>query len=170
MSLDSINDIIAGLSKEMDPQFDAMVVAEQEIDGAVRRDPAAADRIQHSFVLLRPTHPLMGNPVLYRPHCAEVLDRVARGEDTRPGTAAECCIALIETSQVAPLRASAVGLLARMLLLAGLPPSPLGDTSEHYEALHSTVIDDNEAWLRQRLRQTWRAAPPADSQPQPPAT
>lgn len=170
MSLDSLTDIIATLAKQLDPEFDAMVVAEEQIDAAKLRHPAAPDRIHRSFVLLRPTDALMGYPRLYRAHCAELLDRVARGEDTRPGTAAECCIALIRTGHLAPLRASAFGLLARMWLQTGLPPSPLGDSSEHYEALHGTVIDDDEAWLRHRLRQPWRVAPPVQAQPQPPAS
>jgi hypothetical protein len=135
----------------LDPLFDAMTWAEDEIDAATRRHPAVA-----------PAMPRMRTEVLYRAHCRELLDRVAAGEDTRPGTAAECCLALSETSLQVPLRTSAVGLYARMWRLAGLPPAPLTEGSEHYEALDGELIDDNEAWLRHKLRQDWRVlAPPA---------
>lgn len=170
MALDNISDylgddvagIIADLRGLLDPLFDAITWAEDEIDAAARRHPAAAEKIQRSFLLLRPTHPRMRSQALYRSHCRELLDRVARGEDTRPGTAAECCLALSETSLRVPLRSSAVGLYARMWRLAGLPPAPITDASEHYEALDGAVIDNNEAWLRHKLRQDWRVpTPPA---------
>jgi hypothetical protein len=144
----------------LDPLFDAMEWAEDEIDAATRRHPAAADRIQRSFLLLRPSSPQMRTEAVYRSHCKELLDRVAAGEDTRPGTAAECCLALSETSLKVPLRTSAVGLYARMWRLAGLPPAPITDLTEHYEALDGALIDDNEAWLRNKLRQDWRTLRP----------
>jgi hypothetical protein len=136
-----------------------MTWAEQEIDAAASRHPCAADRIRSSFVLLRPTHPLLRNEIVYRPHCRELLDRVGTGDDTRPGTAAECCVALSQVSLRAPLRSSAVGLYARMWRLAGLPPAPLTDGIEHYEAIHRAAIDDHEASLRRTLRQPWRVLP-----------
>jgi hypothetical protein len=159
---DDVAGIIADLHGLLDPLFDAMAWAEDEIDAAALRHPAAADRIRRSFLLLRPAHPRMRSEALYRSHCRELLDRVAAGEDTRPGTAAECCLALSETSLRVPLRSSAIGLYARMWRLAGLPPAPITDASEHYEALDGELIDDNEAWLRHKLRQDWRLlAPPA---------
>ncbi len=118
------------------------------------RHPSAADRIWHGFALLQPTHPLLYNEMLYRAHCAELLDRVARGDDTRPGTAAECCAAMSEVSLQAPLHTSAVGLYIRMWRQVGLPPIDL--SGEHYEALDGSLIDDNEAWLRAKLRQPSR--------------
>jgi hypothetical protein len=145
----------------LDPLFDAMQWAEDEIDAAKRRHPAAVDRIWRSFLLLRPSSPLMRTEVVYRSHCRELLDRVAAGQDTRPGTAAECCLALSETSLKVPLRSSAVGLYARMWRLAGLPPAPITDLTEHYEAIDGALIDDNEAWLRNKLRQDWRVLRPA---------
>lgn len=164
MPPDSINDVIADIRTALGSLFDAMRWAEDEIDTAARRHPSAADRIHASFMLLRPTQPLMRTEMVYRAHCRELLDRVAHGDDTRPGTAAECCIALSDISQLAPLRTSAVGLYTRMWRLAGLPAAALTDPSEHYEALHKTVIDDHEAWLRHTLRQTWRVLPPAHPQ------
>jgi hypothetical protein len=152
MSLADINDVYRALEALSDP----MTWAEEEIDAAQHRHPADPDRIWRSFGLLMPTHPLMGTESVYRAHCRELLDRVARTEDTRPGTAAECCVALSVTSQQVPLSTAAAGLYARMWRKAGLPPTELSDASEHYKALEGSLIDDHEAWLRTILRQPWR--------------
>lgn len=157
MSLADIDDI----RRELDSLVGLMTWAEAEIDAAQRRHSAVADQIWRSFRLLQPTHALMRNEMVYRAHCAELLDRVAHGADTRPGTAAECCIALCEVSLQVPLSTSAAGLYARMWRLAGLPPVELADASDHYEALEGSAIDDHEAWLRCKLRQHWPVLPPA---------
>ncbi len=157
------------LQHELEPLLVAMAWAEEEIKAAQRRHPAAADRIWGSFGLLRPTQPLMRTEAAYRAHCRELLDRVAGGDDTRAGTAAECCAALSEASLYAPLRSSAVGLYARMWRLAGLPETALTDVSEHYEALDGALIDDHEAWLRRQLRQDWRVQPGPGAAPSTPA-
>jgi hypothetical protein len=153
------------LTKEVDqlkaalaPAFQAMEWAEEEIETARNQIPGSrvAGRIKTSFMLLRPTHDLMSTEVVYRSHCREILERVARNQDTRPGTAAECCIALSVTSLEVPLSTTAAGLYARMWKLADLPDAALADTAEHYEALEGQSIDDAEVWLRNKLRQDWR--------------
>jgi hypothetical protein len=159
----SLDRIVAQLRSGLEPVFRTMVWAEDEIEAAQRRHPNAADRIWHSFLLLRPTSELMGTEPVYRAHCRELLDRVVRGEDTRPGTAAECCIALCETSLKVPLSIGAAGLYARMWTRAQLPPVELTDNSEHYEALEGALIDELEAWLRKKLGQHWRALSDMDS-------
>ena len=151
-----VGQLVADIRGELESAFAAIDWAEQEITAAQQRHPAAADRIWHSFVLLRPTHDLMSTEFVYRAHCAELLDRVAAGDDTRPGTAAECCIALCETSQLAPLTHAAVGLYARMWQTAGLPEVDLTDHLVHYETLEGSLIDDHEQWLRRKLQQSWR--------------
>ena len=50
----------------LDPLFDAMQWAEDEIDAAARRHPAAAEKIHRSFLLLRPSSPRMRTEVVYR--------------------------------------------------------------------------------------------------------
>jgi hypothetical protein len=155
MSLDNIDDLREGLDRVLR----TTAWAEQEIEAAQRRHPSAADRIWHSFRLLRPTPGLTRTEPVYRSHCRELLDRVALGHDTRPGTAAECCLALSETSQQIPLGTGATGLYARMWTLAQLPPVELTDNREHYEALQGPLIDELEAWLRTKLRQPWRVLP-----------
>ncbi|MEU7925068.1 hypothetical protein [Micromonospora sp. NPDC049107] len=153
MFLPDINE----LQDLLTPLFQAMEWAEEEIEAARRRHRYAADRIWDSFLLLTPTHDLMSrSEAVYRSHCRELLDRVARREDTRSGTAAECCIALCETSLRAPLHTSAAGLYARMWTLAQLPPIEMTDSGVHYEALEGSSIDQQEAWLRQKLRQQSR--------------
>jgi hypothetical protein len=162
MSLDNIDD----LRQELDSILRSVVRAEEEIEAAHRRHPTAGDRIGRSLTLLRPTFALMRTEAVYRSHCWELLDRVARGVDTRPGTAAECCIALSETSLRVPLSTSAAGLYVRMWTLAQLPPVELADNREHYEALEGARIDELEAWLRTKLRQPWRI-PPSEGTPPP---
>jgi hypothetical protein len=143
------------------PLFGAMDWAETEITRAARRHRRAADRIRRSFILLRPTNGLETSQLAYRAHCRELLNRVAAGADTRPATAAECCKALSEISLRTPLNTAAAGLYARMWLQAGLPPTPLGDLAEHYEAIDAAAIDDYETLLRRQLHQNWRVTPDA---------
>jgi hypothetical protein len=130
--------------------------AEDEIAKAAQRHPAHADRIHHSFDLLTPYHDLMRTEFVYRSHCAELLDRVAAGADTRPGTAAEVCTACHDASQVAPLTTSAFGLYARMWEQA-FPAHPAFTTQrEHYEALRGPQISDLESEARRKLAQPGR--------------
>jgi hypothetical protein len=147
---------MSDIQQMLDSLLDKMPWAEQEIRAAQRRHPQAADRIEQGMPLLCPTFALMDNDRVYRAHCRELLDRLAQGRDTRPGTAAECCLALCEVSQRAPLTSTAAGLYARMWTSAGLPPIELAEAGPHYEALHASTIDEHEAWLRRHLRQDWR--------------
>ena len=94
----------------------------------------------------------MSTDFVYRSHCRELLDRVANDEDTRPATAAEACCAMLETSQLAPLRSSAVGFYLRMWTAAGFPEiEGHAVDSEHHEALEKTVIDEHEQFVRRKL-------------------
>ncbi|MFY1688146.1 hypothetical protein [Plantactinospora sp. WMMB782] len=158
MTTPFIESLMGDLMGQLESAFAAMEWAEEEIEAARKRHPEADDRIWKSFLLLQPTHDLMRVEMTYRAHCRELLDRVAAGEDTRPGTAAECCIALCETSQAGPLRESAAGLYFRMWEKAGLTKlEGSSDVLVHYEALKGATIDRDEAWLRNKLRQDWRS-------------
>jgi hypothetical protein len=144
--------------KTIESLFGAMGWAEDEIEQAQRRHPGAVDAIWHSFSLLTPVHPLMNrSEPLYRAYCREILDRVAAGADTRPGTAAEICCVASEASEKAPLTSPAFGLYARAFRVAfpdqQFPGDELGDGEymEHVEALHGAAIDDLEADARRRL-------------------
>lgn len=131
---------------------------EDHIEKFSRAHPEHADRLWHSFTLIRPTLDLMGSEIVYRAHCTEIIERVISGEDTRPGTSAECCIACCETSQLAPLTTAATGLYFRVWAKAGLPPID-EHTREHYEAIKAEVIDEHERHLRRKLAQDWRTLP-----------
>jgi hypothetical protein len=149
--------IVAELKTKLDPILADIEAAEDEIEAAKRRHPELEAKLHRSFILLKPTsEPLTTSPLVYRSHCRELLDRVAAGEDTRPGTAAECCIALSEASLAGPLSTASAGLYARMWKLADLPQTVLSDAGVHYEALEGAAIDEQEAWLRKKLSQGWR--------------
>lgn len=137
--------------------FKQMEWAEDEIATAEREHPDNADRIWHSFALLVPTHALMRTEMVYRAHCREILARVVAGEDTRPGTAAECCCACCETSQVAPLNLAGVGLYLRMWKAAGFPE--IDTRGEHYEAITRDAIDAHEQSVRKNLAVDLRQLP-----------
>jgi hypothetical protein len=131
---------------------------EDHIDAMCRSHPEHADRIWHSLKLLRPTADLMRTEMVYRAHCTEILERVIAREDTRPGTAAECCIACCETSMLAPLTPAGTGLYLRLWAKAGLPG--MDDIArEPYEALRGKAIDEHERVLRRKLKQDWRTLP-----------
>jgi hypothetical protein len=146
----------AGLAGGLSGILSQIDWAEDEGEKARQRHLAHADRIYHAFVLLTPSHDLMRTEFVYRSHCAELLDRVAAGTDTRPGTAAEVCAACHDASQVAPLTTSAFGLYARMWELA-FPAYPVFSSQrEHYEALRGPQISDLESEARRKLAQPGR--------------
>jgi hypothetical protein len=128
--------------------------AEEEIQAARIRHPRHADRIYHAFPLLVPSPALerLESEMVYRSHCRELLDRVAAGTDTRPGTAAEVCCVMLHTSLLSPLTSAATGLYMRMWQTAGFPELPeFTEARHHHEALESTVIDDHEQFARRKL-------------------
>lgn len=143
-----------GLLATLGGLFDSMCWAEEEIEKARARHPRHADRIHHSFTLLSPNPSLegIGTEFVYRSHCRELLDRVAAGADTRPGTAAEVCCLMVTTSQAAPLSSAAAGLYMRMWRAAGFPSQPaFTEAGRHHEALESSIIDDLEQLARRKL-------------------
>ncbi|UUV32155.1 hypothetical protein NQK81_01520 [Amycolatopsis roodepoortensis] len=134
--------------------FDLLRLAEDEIVQARSRHPLHNDLLHHSFSLLAPNFALerMRFEIVYRAHCRELLDRVAAGEDTRPGTAAEVCCAMYNTSLLSPLTSAATGLYIRMWQRAGLPElEELTEAGRHHEALEKSVIDDHETFARRKL-------------------
>jgi hypothetical protein len=131
--------------------------AEQEIESTSVAYPEHADRLWHSFKLLKPTAEMMGTEFVYRSHCRELLNRVVAGKDTRPGTAAECCIACSETSTIAPFNVAGTGLYMRMWVLADFPDVDF--PREHYEAIKADAIDENEQLVRRKLACAWRQLP-----------
>jgi hypothetical protein len=152
-----VQTLVATLTAQTAPVFAAMDWAEEEIAAASRRYPGRADAIYHAFAVLLPRDigPGMGTEFVYRGHVQELLQRVAAGADLRPATAAEVCLALVETSLRAPMHGPAAGLYFRMWLRA-FPDNPLtlehAEHQVHYEHLHGSRIDELEVDLRHKLQ------------------
>lgn len=152
-ALESIGDDTAGsLGSLLSGAFEKIGWAEDEIRAAQRRHPHARDLLFHSFALLCQTHELMSKERVFRSHCRELLDRVAAGGDTRPGTTAEVIVSLSEASHLAPLTGTATGLYGRLWGQAfpGLA-NPWDEIGEHYEALRGPAISDLDAEARRKL-------------------
>jgi len=152
----TLEGIVQATSLQLGPIFQQMECAEDEIEQAQRRHPQLADLLWTTFRLMLPTQDLMRTEFVYRSHCRELLERVARGEDTRPGTSAELAIACCH---LAPLSTAGAGLYMRMWTkaFADQPPFPGADERlDHYEAIEGSVMDEHEAAMRRKLGQSWR--------------
>lgn len=144
----------AALLRGIADQSDQWEWAENEIKKARARHPRHADRIWHSFHLLRPRTELtlLKFEMPFRSHCREILNRVVAGEDTRPGTAAEVWCGMRELSRLSPFTSAAAGLYMRMWRAAGFPEFPeFSEASRHHEALEKPLIDNHEQLARQKL-------------------
>lgn len=151
-TLSQLDAVLGYVASELDAIVDRTGWAEDEISQAHKRHPEAAHLIRDAFPLLSKTHPCMNTEFVYRSHCAELLDRVAGGTDTRPATAAEVAAACMEASLSAPLNSRAAGLYLRMWRLAGFPPhETLSEASDHHEAWEGSLIDELERLARKRL-------------------
>jgi hypothetical protein len=127
--------------------------AEDEIKLAIGRHPEAASDLWHSFRLLMPTvaSNAWGTEFVVRGHARELLDRIAARADTRPGTAAECALAMAAVAIEIPLHGAAAGLYWRMWRLAFPGQLAYADGGAHYEALERSAIDRHERYVRRRL-------------------
>lgn len=97
-------DLIGGrIGSVVSATFRRMEIAEEEITDGRHRHPSRANAIFESFKHLVPP-PLLRDlgDELYRLHCRELIERVGKGRDLRPGTAAEVVAALSGLSQIAP--------------------------------------------------------------------
>ena len=163
----TVLEIVEQASSQLGPIFEQMEWAEEEIEAAQRLHPAQAGLLWTTFRLLVPTHDLMRTEFVYRSHCRELLERVARGQDTRPGTGAEVAIACCQTSLLAPLSTAGSGLYLRVWAKA-FPDHPVmddaGERLAHHEALKGEVIDEHEAVMRRKLSQPWRRLDAAPEQ------
>jgi hypothetical protein len=151
-----VDAVIAAVAAETGPVVAAMSWAEQEIASAINRHRDQGDVLYHTFGLLLPRDigPGMGTEFVYRGHARELLQRAAAGADLRPATAAEICLALVQTSLQAPMHGPAAGLYLRMWL-AAFPDHPLtaehADHQVHYEHLHGRRLDELETTLRRTI-------------------
>ncbi|MFJ4686516.1 hypothetical protein [Streptomyces sp. NPDC088789] len=166
----SVTDSVASILPELgylEDIFATMEWAESEIEKAMarhgetrREGERGTGPIWNSFMLLKAAHndELLREP-LFRAHCHELLERVAKSEDTRPGTDAEMITVLSKTSLVAPMTSAAACLYMR-LMDRSVPEfsrsvAPVVDL-DAYEKVHGRKADEYEADMRHKLRQDWR--------------
>lgn len=148
-------EILAGFEQSFGGIFERMSWAEDEIAQAQARHPEQADTLFHSFSLLSggEASARMSVEAVYRAHAREILERVAAGEDTRPGTAVEVVIGLLAAAERAPLSHEGFGLCARLWIAAGLPDhDEFAAKLDHIEALHAARLDTEEADARRACR------------------
>jgi hypothetical protein len=92
---------------------------------------------------------------VYRKHCAEILERVARGQDTRPATDAEVLFGFCEVSLQVPLTQDASAAYVQLFTGSmGFNPAPEVAMSERFPGAANQTI----AELRRKLSQKWRVA------------
>ncbi len=157
----SLNSIELALRELIGPEFTKAVTttltqqdwAEDEISRGQQRHPDVADVLHHSFSLLTATHERMTTEFIYRAHARELIERVATGVSTKPGTSVEVALSLMRASLVTPLNTTAFGLYLRMWRQAGLPDlgGPIAGLDGHYEAINASGIDEFEAIARRKL-------------------
>lgn len=86
--------------------------------------PEMARKIHDAFLAFQPTVYLREKGSLYRPHVAELLDRVVESKDLRDPTVAEMLGLVSETTLTAPLSSPATALYFR-LFRELFPASPI---------------------------------------------
>ena len=94
--------------------FKFIEVAEEEIARAQHRYPEQAAHLHRTFSFLRPDHFINYHPTIYRHHCRELLERIAAGADTRPGTLAEAAIAIMQVTLATPVQRDVAILYGRI--------------------------------------------------------
>ncbi|MBF6137244.1 hypothetical protein IU433_22265 [Nocardia puris] len=135
---------------------------EEEIAAAQQRHPGQADVLFHAFYLMQLTNVNLYCEMLLRAHCRELLERVAAGADTRPGTAVEVLLLTHRASLTAPLTAAAVGLFLRMWKAASLPdPDNHTAALDYYESSVGSEIDELETRARRSEQQVQRIPDPS---------
>lgn len=99
-----------------------------------------------------PTQDLLRTEFVYRSHRRELRERVARGQDTRPGTAAKLVIARSHNGQLAPLTTAGAGLCMRMWARASRTvPRSTTPTSASTTTKPARAIGGNRSKHRQHL-------------------
>ena len=161
---DALSQVVARTRAETEAGFAAVEWREDEIALAVARHPAAGDDLFHANRIVVPSivTAAWDAEFIFRGHVRELLERIAAGQDTRPATAAECCIAMAEVAMAIPLHGAAAGFYLRMWQRA-FPGHPDGDPSlaAAYERAHGPGIDRHERYVRRTLAVPGRRLDPA---------
>lgn len=121
-------------------------VAGEEVEKAQARHPEHNDAVWNAFRSLeRPEVLFSKAETLYRAHCHELLDRVAKGDDIDFATKAEVAAALCEMTLRTRLISAAEHLYHRLFLELGFPLR--GTTLSELEAQFSwDVSRQNEVF------------------------
>jgi hypothetical protein len=146
------------LTGEIEQTFQKMEWSEDEIRQACdRHGEAVGDHgpIWSSFKLMTPTVKMPSEQV-YRSHCRELLERVAAGEDTRPGTGAEVVMTLSDFSLHRPLNGAGMGLMVRLFKRVVADRAPKEVDELIGETATEEQIDELERRMRSKLAQEWR--------------
>jgi hypothetical protein len=137
-----IVDLWLQVKREVDEAARCLDWGHDEITAAQVRHPQHADLLWHAWRIILPPQVFPVTEFVWRGHMREMLERVAAGEDTRPGTWAEVCMVCSEASALAPLTHSAAGLYFRAWHYA-FPANPVWDTMPE-EVAHGVKWDDYE--------------------------
>jgi hypothetical protein len=154
-------ELLANTSSSMTAILGKVELAEDEITAAAARHPAEADLLFHAFSLLSPALAVeddrMSTDFVQQAHCRELLERVAAGEDTRPGTDAEVIVICMRMSLIAPLNTPGATLYMR-LWARTFPQHVVVDDSDlaHWEHVGGSGADDLEREIRRKLAQPGR--------------
>ena len=134
--------------------FDLMEVAEEVIAEFKKAHPNRADIIDRMFSIGIPGD-LARYPVnLYRAHCRELCERLRDGEDTRPGTYAEICIAYCEASFAYPLNRNATAAYIQAfsyVMGEQVTQSIIEDNAHYREGDWKHAVNEQLTWLRKKL-------------------
>jgi hypothetical protein len=144
-------DVITRMMERAGSLFHLMAIAETEILAAKKRHPSAAPRLHAAFAICAPPGAL--RPLaeqVYRAHVRELLERVAAGQDTRPGTDAEVLAAMSQGSLVAPPTELWAHLMERLFNAIMGPHTFLVDASMPREP-HPGAADELRAELGRKL-------------------
>jgi hypothetical protein len=149
--LEAASELLGAPFREVVDALAQVQWAEEEITDACRRHPAVADRLFHAFPLLVPTAPSMRTEMVYRVHCREILERLASGVDTRPGTDAEMAITCCEMSQRAPMSTAGAATYMRVWRRAFPCTDVFDEHAVHYEHVAGAEADRLEREMRHKL-------------------
>ena len=158
------DETLAGLwertKAEVEQAFRPLLWADDEISQAKSRHPEATDLLEHALPLLARPGGMPEVEFVYRGHARELLERVAAGADTRPGTWAEIALACSRASLVAPLNEAGTGLYMKAWAYA-FPGHPVydgqEDNTEWYVSRYGVAEMERET--RRRLTQPRRQLP-----------
>ena len=97
---------LGGYANAFERAFEMMKFVEAEILEAMRRHPEERVKLWNAFKLMAPSNVFEATHAeeVYRYHVREILERVANGEDTRPGTRAEVCLMISKMTQASRLQ------------------------------------------------------------------